>query len=105
METLDPLSIATEGTRAYSVAIQASQLAKKARELGLNDQADAMMKALYSSIKSKNEKGFTAAIAAEGAEAGQGGQGESGSLCAVSAGPLSFAAVYAGKPGEGGGLL
>ena len=62
METLDPLSIAKEGTESYAVALQVNQLAKKARELGLDDQADSMVKALYSSIKNQNKAGFKAAI-------------------------------------------
>jgi len=63
METFDPLSVAREGTESYAIALQATQLAKQARGLGLNDQADAMMKALYSSIKNKNASGFNAAKA------------------------------------------
>ncbi len=70
METLDPLSIAREGTKSYVVALQVNQLAKKARELGLDDQADSMVKALYSSIKNKNSRGLDAAISlAEGVSA------------------------------------
>ena len=61
METFDPLSVAREGTESYAIALQATQLAKQAKGLGLNDQADAMMKALYLSIKNKNASGFNAA--------------------------------------------
>jgi len=62
MDTLDPLSIAKEGTEAYAIALQVNQLAKQARSLGLDDQADSMVKALYSSIKNKNSRGLDAAI-------------------------------------------
>lgn len=61
METFDPLSIAREGTESQAVALQVAELAKQARLLGLNEQADAMTKALYFSIKNKNELGFKAA--------------------------------------------
>jgi len=61
MATFDPLSIAREGTESQAVALQVAELAKQARLLGLNEQADAMTKALYFSIKNKNELGFKAA--------------------------------------------
>jgi hypothetical protein len=61
METFDPLSIAREGTESHAVALQVAELAKQARSLGLNDQADAMTRSLYFSIKNKNELGFKAA--------------------------------------------
>lgn len=61
METFDPLSIAREGTESHAVALQVAELAKQARSLGLTDQADAMTRSLYFSIKNKNELGFKAA--------------------------------------------
>jgi len=61
METFDPLSIAREGTESHAVALQVAELAKQARALGLDEQANAMTKALYFSIKNKNELGFKAA--------------------------------------------
>jgi hypothetical protein len=60
---MNPLEIAEQGSDAYSVALQVDQLAKQARALGLNDQANAMTQALYFSIKNKNESGFKAAKA------------------------------------------
>lgn len=63
METFDLLSITKEGTPAHVVALQATQLAKQARELGLNDQADMVEKSLYSSIKSRSLSGFEASKA------------------------------------------
>lgn len=61
METFDPLLIAREGTESHAVALQVAELAKQARSLGLTDQADAMTRSLYFSIKNKNELGFKAA--------------------------------------------
>jgi hypothetical protein len=61
METFDPLSIVREGTESHAVALQVAELAKQARALGLDEQANAMTKALYFSIKNKNELGFKAA--------------------------------------------
>ena len=65
METFDPLSIAREGTESHAVALQVAELAKQARSLGLTDQADAMTRSLYFSIKNKNELGFKAAKSLE----------------------------------------
>jgi hypothetical protein len=58
---MNPLEIAEEGSEAYAIALQVDQLAKQARSLGLNDQADAMTKSLYSAIKNRNKLGLNAA--------------------------------------------
>jgi hypothetical protein len=61
METFDLLSITQEGTPAHATALQVTELAKQARDLGLNDQADMMMKSFYSSISNRSLSGFEAA--------------------------------------------
>jgi hypothetical protein len=61
MEKFDLLSITQEGTPAHTTALQVTELAKQARDLGLNDQADMMMKSFYSSISNRSLSGFEAA--------------------------------------------
>jgi len=56
------LSNFPEGTQGYLLTAQAIQIVKAARQAGLNNDADLLLKSLSGSIRSKNLSGFNANI-------------------------------------------